>query len=81
MRALDLNVRFTRLVNVPKHTSANSPHTRLTLANMSPHLEVSQETMENINPYDSMIHTDINKAIYETVLDRQIALRNTSFEA
>ena len=37
--------------------------------------------MENIDPNDTMIHTDIIKAINETAQDRLIALRDRNHEA
>ena len=41
---------------------------------------VTQETMKNIDPSDTMIHTDIIKAIKETALDGLIDSRDMNHE-
>ena len=47
---------------------------------MTPHIEVTQEIMENINLHDTMILTDTVKAINETVQDQLIAFRDINHE-
>ena len=48
---------------------------------MIPHRGVTQETMENIDPSDKMIPTDLIKNINEIALDRLIDSKNTNHEA
>ena len=47
---------------------------------MIPH-RVTQETMENIDPNDTTIPTDIIKAINDTAYDRLTTSRDTNYEA
>ena len=44
------------------------------------HIKVIQEAMENIDLNDTMIHTDIIKAINDTAQDQLIAFRDTYHE-
>ena len=48
---------------------------------MIPHIGATQETMENIDPNDTMIPTDTIKAINRTALDQLIDFRDTNREA
>ena len=81
MRVYSLNVRFRRKENPPKHTMPSSQLTLRKFANMIPHIGVTQETIENIDPNDTMSPIDIIKAINETALDQLVESRNTSHEA
>ena len=44
------------------------------------HTGFTQETMQNIDPYDTMIPTDKIKAIEKTAQDRPIVSRDTNYE-
>ena len=48
---------------------------------MIPHIGVTQETLENIDPSDTVIPTDTIKTINETAFDRLIDSRDTNREA
>ena len=48
---------------------------------MIPLIGVTQETMENINPNDTMIPTDIVKANNENAHDRLTTSRDSDHEA
>ena len=56
-----MNVRYTGPVRLPKHTTTSSAYILRTYANMIIHVGVTQETLENIDPNDMMITTDIIK--------------------
>ena len=56
-------------------------HILRTSENMILHKGVTQETMEITDLYDTMIPTDIIKAINETAHDGIIAFIDTSYEA
>ena len=81
MRNSSLNMRFKRPVHSPKHNTVNSQHSLRTFASMTLHIAVTQETMEIIDPEDTMIPTDIIKATTETAHDQLVASRDTSHEA
>ena len=48
---------------------------------MTPHIGVTQETIENINSSDTIIPNDVIKVINKIALDRLIDSRDTSREA
>ena len=48
---------------------------------MIPHVGVTQETMENTDPNNKTIHTDITNAINEITNGQPIASRDTNHEA
>ena len=80
MRVSSLNVISTGPAHLPEQTKANLEHTLDMFAYMIPHLEVVQETKENIDTNVTMVPTGIVKAIKDTAHDRLVAFRNMNHE-
>ena len=61
----------------PEHTTVNSPQILRTYANMILYIRVTQETMDITDPSDTIIPTDIIKAISETAQNRLVVSKYT----
>ena len=81
LKVYNLNEKFTVPVHLPKHATVNSQHIPRPYANMIPSTGVTQEIVENINPYDTMTPIDIMKVINGTALDRLGDSIDTNHEA
>ena len=80
MKVCSSNEIFKSHAHLTRRSMVNSPCTLNTFANKTPHIVLTQETMENIDRSGTITPTETSKAIEETIFDQLVDSTDTNHE-